>query len=328
MPRIDLPLSELWHYRPELPEPAGLDEFWSRTLADQAAYDLDVSLTPVDNGLVAVETFDLTFAGFAGDPIRGWLHLPAAPLRGGGRLAGVAQFQGYNGGRGMPHEHVFWALAGYAHLVMDTRGQGSGWTTGVTGDPHGSGPSAPGFLTRGLARPEDHFYRRVFVDAFRAVAVLRDHELVDPARVAVTGISQGGGISLATAALTEQAGAGVAAVMPDVPFLCDYRRAADLPTLDPYAELPRYLAAHREDVERVFATLAYVDAAILGRRATAPALFSVAVMDSICPPSTVFAAYHAYAGEKEIAVYEFNDHEGGGPFQQARQAAWLAEVLA
>jgi cephalosporin-C deacetylase len=322
VPRIDLALPELWDYRPELPEPAGLDPFWSRTLAEQS-HPLDVRLERVDNRLVAVDTYDLTFSGFAGDPVRGWLHLPAAPLRGDGELSGVVQFQGYNGGRGMPHEHVFWALAGHAHLVMDTRGQGSGWTTGATGDPHGSGPSTPGFLTRGIEDPHAHFYRRVYVDAVRAVAVLRDHELVDAARVAVTGHSQGGGIALAAGALAD----GVAAVMPDVPFLCDFRRAADLPTLDPYAELGRYLSAHRADVDRVFATLAHFDAAILARRSTAPALFSVAVMDTICPPSTVFAAYRSYAGPKEIAVYEFNDHEGGGPFHTARQAAWLEEVL-
>ncbi|SFD03989.1 cephalosporin-C deacetylase [Nocardioides terrae] len=324
MPRIDLTLPELWDYRPELPEPSGFDAFWSRTLSEQAGYPLAVTLEPVDNGLVAVETFDLTFAGFGGDPVRAWLHLPAAALRDTERLPGVVQFQGYNGGRGLPHEHVFWALAGYAHLVMDTRGQGSGWTTGATGDPHGSGPSTPGFLTRGIGHPDAHFYRRVFVDAVRAVEVLRGHDLVDPDRVAVTGISQGGGIALAAGALAD----GVAAVMPDVPFLCDFRRAADLPTLDPYAEIGRYLAAHRDEVDLVFDTLAHFDGALMARRATAPALFSVAVADTICPPSTVFAAHHSYRAAKEIAVYEFNDHEGGGPFQQARQAAWLAEVLA
>jgi cephalosporin-C deacetylase len=321
--RIDLSLPELWDYRPELPEPPGLDAFWSRTLSEQSAYPLRVDLERIDNRLVAVDTYDLTFAGFGGDPVHGWLHLPATALRGDGQLPGVVQFQGYNGGRGLPHEHVFWALSGYAHLVMDTRGQGSGWSTGATGDPHGSGPSTPGYLTRGIAHPDAHFYRRVFVDAVRAVEVLRGHELVDSSRVAVTGISQGGGIALAAGALAD----GVAAVMPDVPFLCDFRRAADLPVLDPYAELGRYLAAHRDEVDLVFTTLAHFDGAILGRRASAPALFSVAVMDTICPPSTVFAAYRSYAGPKELAVYEFNDHEGGGPFQQARQAAWLASVL-
>ena len=38
---------------------------------------------------------------------------------------------------------------------------------------------------------------------------------------------------------------------------------------------------------------------------------SVALMDPICPPSTVYAAYHAYAGPKQLSVYEFNEHEGG-----------------
>lgn len=326
MPRTDLPLAELRSYRPELPEPPGLDEFWNRTLAEQR-HPLDVTLERVASGLVSVETYDVSFAGFGGDRVRGWLHLPAPPVRSDRPLAGVVQFQGYNGGRGLPHEHVLWASAGYAHLVMDTRGQGSGWTVGATADPHGSGPAQGGFLTRGIEAPEQHFYRRVFVDAVRAVAVLREHPLVDPARVAVTGISQGGGIAIAAGALSGLSGAPVAAVLPDVPFLCDFRRAVDLTVLDPYAEVARYLAAHRDRVEQTFATLAHFDAAVLGRRASAPALFSVALMDQICPPSTGFAAYHSYGGEKQIEVYEFNDHEGGGAHHQQKQLGWLRDVL-
>ena len=63
------------------------------------------------------------------------------------------------------------------------------------------------------------------------------------------------------------------------------------------------------------------------RRATAPGLFSVALMDEICPPSTVFAAYNAYGGPKEIAVYPYNDHEGGGPFHEVAQLRWLRDRL-
>lgn len=59
----------------------------------------------------------------------------------------------------------FWATAGYAHLIMDTRGQGSGWSSGHTADPEGSGPAQPGFLTRGISEPATYYYRRVFVDA-------------------------------------------------------------------------------------------------------------------------------------------------------------------
>jgi cephalosporin-C deacetylase len=270
-----------------------------------------------------VETYDVTFAGFGGDPVRAWLHLPAAPVRAAGPLAGVVQYMGYNGGRGLPHEHTLWAQAGYAHLVMDTRGQGSGWTTGDTPDPTPSGPAQPGFLTRGIESPADHYYRRVFVDAVRALRVLRQQPLVDPRRVAAAGISQGGGLALAVAALVPD----LPAVMPDVPFLCHIRRGVEIADGDPYAEVARYLGAHRDRATSVFATLAHFDGAVLGRRATAPALFSVAMMDQTCPPSTVFAAYHQYGGPKEMCVYEFNDHEGGAAFQQRRQLDWLAGVL-
>jgi len=319
----DLPLHEARAYRPDLHVPDDLEEFWRETL-DEAPVTCQVER--VDSGLVAVESHDVTFTGFGGHPVRAWLHLPAAALRpSSGRLPGVVQLQGYNGGRGLAHEHVFWASAGYAHLVVDTRGQGSGWTTGATGDPGATGPSQPGFLTRGVEDRDTYYYRRAYADACRAVAVLRGHEVVDPARVVVAGASQGGALALAAAALVPDQ---VAAVLCDVPFLCDLRRAAGLAQAEPYLELVRYLAAHRDRVEQTFATLAHFDGAVLARLARAPALFSVAMMDVICPPSTVFAAYNAYAGDKDIEVYEFNDHEGGEAFQRSRQLAWLRDVLA
>ena len=98
-------------------------------------------------------------------------------------------------------------------------------------------------------------------------------------------------------------------------------------TRDPYLEIARYLAVHRGREAEVFHTLSYFDGVHFAARATAPALFSVGLMDTICPPSTVYAAYNAYAGAKEMARYTFNDHEGGGPFQMERQKDWLAGVM-
>jgi cephalosporin-C deacetylase len=141
-------------------------------------------------------------------------------------------------------------------------------------------------------------------------------------RVAVTGGSQGGGITLAVSSLVPD----LWAVMPDVPFLCDFPRATQISEKDPYAEIVGYLSVHRDHIERAFSTLAYFDAAMLVRRATAPALFSVALMDKICPPSTVYAAYNSYGGRKEIVEYPFNDHEGGQVFHQAKQLRWLGKL--
>jgi cephalosporin-C deacetylase len=316
--QVDWPLDRLREYDPEPAAPVDLEEFWAATLPEHRT---GASFVRVETGLVTVETYDVTFLGFGGAPVSAWLHLPAEQLR-AGPLAGVVQYQGYNGGRGLAHEHVFWATAGYAHLVVDTRGQGSGWTTGATADPVGSGPAQPGFLTRGVEDPKTYYYRRVYADAVAALEVLRGHDLVD--RVVVAGGSQGGGIATSVAAL---APSSVAALLADVPFLSDFRRAAAIAQTEPYLELVRYLAAHRDRVEQTFTTLAYFDAAVLARLATAPALFSVALMDATCPPSTVFATYNAYAGPKEIEVYEFNDHEGGQAFHQVRQLAWLRDVL-
>ena len=321
MPYADIPITELRDYRPHLDEPADFDDFWSRTLLDARRADLAATFEAIDNGLRQVESFDVTFAGFDGAPIRAWLHLPAQRSQ---RLPAVVEYVGYGGGRGLAHERILWAVAGYAHLVMDTRGQGSGWSSGDTPDPGaGSSPSHPGSMTDGILDPATYYYRRVYADAIRAVEATRAHPAVDPSRVAVTGGSQGGGISLAVAGLMPD----IAAVAPDVPFLCDFPRAINIVDRDPYAEIVRYLRVHRDHLEQVLRTLSYVDAAILARRATAPALFSVGLMDPVCPPSTVYAAYNGYAGPREIREYPFNEHEGGQAFHDAVKLRWMAAHL-
>ena len=320
MPLYDLPLDQLRAYRPALAVPDDLDAFWAGTLAETRAHDLGATFTRVANGLTLVDTFDVTYRGFGGQPVKGWLHLPAGSA---GPLPAVVEYVGYGGGRGLPHERIMFAAAGYAYFLMDTRGQGSTWSVGDTADPGEGAPAHPGYLTRGILDPTTYYYRRVFADAVRAVEAVRAHSSVDATRVAVTGGSQGGGIALAVAALVQD----LAAVAPDAPFLCDFPRAATVADVDPYTEIVRYLKAHRDHVERAFRTLAYFDGANLGTRASAPALFSVALMDRICPPSTVFAAYNHYAGDKRIVEYAFNDHEGGQGFHDQVKLAWLAERL-
>lgn len=48
-------------------------------------------------------------------------------------------------------------------------------------------------------------------------------------------------------------------------------------------------------------------------------------MDPICPPSTVYAAYNHYAGAKEMNVFPYNEHEGGGVHQDGRQIRSLRD---
>lgn len=322
MPRFDLPLDALETFAPTVREPADFDDFWERTLAASRAAGGEVRAVPHPSPLTAFDVYDVTFPGFAGEPVAGWFVLPHGATD---ALPVVVEFNGYGGGRGLPFERLAWAGAGYAYFRMDTRGQGSSWGTGgSTADPHGTGPSANGFMTRGIEAPDDYYYRRVFTDAVRAVDAVRTLPGVDPARVIVAGGSQGGGIALAAAALSD----GIVAALPDVPFLCHFERAVAMTDRDPYQEVVRYLRVHRGAEERVFETLSYFDGVNMAQRSTAAALFSVALLDPICPPSTVFAAYNRYAGPKAIEVYPYNEHEGGEAFQWLAQAAFVAERLA
>ncbi|WP_285114029.1 acetylxylan esterase [Leifsonia sp. fls2-241-R2A-40a] len=318
MPLTDLTHAELLAFRPEVQEPADFDAFWERTIAEARAAGGTPELTPADTPVTQLIVEDLVFPGFGGEPVRAWV---SRPLHAEGPLPAVVQYQGYGGGRGLAGENVSWALAGYVHVFVDTRGQGSGWGSGGdTPDPHGSGPATPGVMTRGIHSPETYYYRRVFTDAVRAVDATRTLPFVDSERIAVTGGSQGGGIALAAGALAD-----VAAVLPDVAFLCAIRRGTEIAAGGPYLELATYLSVHRDEVADVFRTLSYIDGVNFARRIHAPSLFSVALMDTVVPPSTTFAAYnHLAAEDRAIEVYPFNDHEGGGAQHFRTQAAWLA----
>lgn len=320
MAQFDLPLDELRGYRPERHEPADFDAFWSRTLGEARAHSFPARFAPFDAGLVAVEVSDVTFAGFGGDPIKAWLLTPVAR---DAALPCIVEYLGYGRGRGHPLEWLTWVSLGYAHLVVDLRGQGGQWSAGETPDPHpAGGPQHPGFLTRGIEDPEQFYYRRLITDCVRAVDAIGDHPAIDRSRVAVAGTSQGGGLAISVAGLS----ADVAVLLADVPFLSDIRRAVQITDESPYAELVGYLRTQRGAVEAAFATLDYVDGLNFAVRAKATALFSVGLMDAICPPSTVFGAFNHYAGPKQISIWPFNGHDGGGVQHTLERAALLRSL--
>ena len=114
--------------------------------------------------------------------------------------------------------------------------------------------------------------------------------------------------------------------MPDVPFLCHYRRATELVDTYPYKEIQDFCHTQRDKVETVFQTLSYFDGVNFAVRARGRGLFSVGLMDQVCPPSTVYAAYNHWAGEKQIQVYAYNGHEGGGSYQTLEKLKFIKEI--
>lgn len=327
MPFFDLSLSELNSYRPNVAEPEDFDEFWDRTLKENPFSPDSLQVHPVTTGLDSVTAYDVRFPGYAGQPIAAWLLIPqVSSLRVGGRLPAVVQYVGYGGGRGLPEDHLEWVGAGYASLIIDTRGQGGSWGSGGHtpdfGHPLESSGSYPGVMTRGIESPETYYYRRLFVDAVNAVEACQNLEGVDPQRTFVAGNSQAGALSLVAAALHPN----VLGALVSVPFLCNFERAVGLTGAYPYQEIVDYLSVRREQVRETFRTLSYFDAVLFSRRAKCPALFSVGLMDEVAPPSTVFAAKNWYGAESDIEVYPYNGHEGGGTLHWRREVEWLRDL--
>jgi cephalosporin-C deacetylase len=305
MPWYDMPLERLREYRTSTPEPDGLDEWWAERLREARERAQPPTVTVHEPGLYApFAVSDVEFSGGAGDRVRAWYITPS----GGAVTSTVVKFIGYGGGRGVPTEHLLLPALGYALLVMDSRGQGGRWTTGATADGGGTGPENSLVMTRGITTPEEYYYTRMFVDAALAVDTARELAGSPEARIAVSGGSQGGALALAAAALRADA---VLVCHADVPFLCDIQRAITLAPHAPYTEIPEFLAENVDLIPRALDTLRYIDCALLARRITAATLVSVGLMDDICPPSTVFAAYNEInATAKEIAVYPYSGHSG------------------
>jgi cephalosporin-C deacetylase len=297
-----MPLERLREYRTSTQEPEGLDQWWGERLDLARAQARPATLTPHEPDVYRpFQVFDVVYSGAGGDPIRAWYIKPA----GQASSPVVVKFIGYGGGRGAPAEHFLLPSLGYAVFVMDSRGQGGKWTTGGTPDGRGgTGAENSLVMTRGITSPEDYYYTRLFTDAARAVDVAA--ELAGAGgTVAVSGGSQGGGLALAAAALRRDA---VSVCHADLPFLCDIQRAVTFAPRPPYTEISEFLAENVALIDAALNTLRYIDCALLARRITAPTLFSVGLMDEVCPPSTVFAAYNEINADKDIIVYPYSGH--------------------
>lgn len=308
---VDKPLSELERYTPALTHQSDFDAFWEQALAESADQPLNIHIEEIPYPVERVSVYRVTYDGFGPRTrVAGWYLIPKDRqlMRNSGngeQTPTIMQYHGYSGGKGLPGNYLHWALQGYCVFTVDTRGQG-----GETPDnaPYPSG-GAVGFMTKGIDDPTTYYYRYAYVDCVRAIDVLRTLPEVGP--IVLTGGSQGGGLTLAVAALSPDK--GIVAAMPDVPYLSHFERSLEIFSDGPYHELVQLWKRLPHAVGSHLQVLSYFDCMNLAPRVTCPTLLSVALLDTICPPSTGFAVYnHLASPKKEIRVYPYNGHEGGG----------------
>ncbi|TDV53884.1 acetylxylan esterase [Actinophytocola oryzae] len=298
---FDMPFDDLLTYQGTNPRPADFDEYWARALAALDDTPADVEIVPAEFQTPYARCSHLWFTGTGGARVHAKLLQPVEP-----QGPAVLEFHGYTGDSGEWVSKLPYVALGHTVAALDMRGQAG---LSVEEIPV-AGWSMATYLLRGIDdTPDNLLYRHLFLDTARLARIVMGLDGVDPDRVAATGFSQGGGLTLACAALEPR----IRLAAPVYPFLSDYRRAWELDLeKKPYDEIAAYFRKrdplHRREDE-IFTRLGYVDVQHLAPRVRARTLLTVSLADRVCPPSTQFAAYNKLTCEKSYRTYPDYGHE-------------------
>ncbi len=300
---VDLKPEELFKYCGQSPCPADIDEYWDSSLAEMKAIDADIQLKKVYDYPNA-ECFDLYFTGVGGARVYAKYARPKNITK---PSKAVVHFHGYTGSSPDWSSLLSWVGQGVCIAALDCRGQGgrSEDVGGVFGNTH------HGHIIRGLDNddPKKLLFRDIFLDTAQLAGIVMDFDEVDETKVAAIGGSQGGALTIACAALEPR----IYKAAPRYPFLSDYRRVWNMDlAANAYAELKTYFRnfdPRHEREDEVFEKLGYIDIQNIAKRIKAEVKMFTGLMDTVCPPSTQFAAYNKITSPKEVIFYPDFAHE-------------------
>ena len=303
MPAFEMPLEKLREYQGSTPRPDDFDEYWERALNEINSIDPKVKITPAKFQTKFADCFDMHYTSAGGNRIYAKY---IRPKNISSKVPVVLYFHGYELSSGDWTEHFRWTLAGYSVLAMDCRGQG-----GNTPDIFNiEGPTVKSQFIRGLEGDKDKmYYRQVFLDAVQLAKIAKNLEEVDPERIYAYGRSQGGGLTLACAALFPE----IKKLAPVNPYLSDYKRVWHMDLGEQaYNGLKYYFRARDPRHEReddIWNRYGYIDVQNLECRIKGEVLFFTGLMDKICPPSSQFATYNKINSKKYMHIYPDYGHE-------------------
>ncbi len=305
MPLIDMPVEELLKYEGRNEKPADFDKYWDEALAEMHAVDPNAELIPAGPDFKNAECFDLYFTGTKGACVYAKLIKPKNVI---GKAPAIMHFHGYAGASNPSWiEYLNYVNEGFVVAALDCRGQGgkSEDSNAVVGNTY------HGHIIRGLdsENPHDLLFRDNFLDTAMLARVLMGLDYVDESRLVAHGGSQGGALTLACSALVPEIKVAVA----HYPFLCDYRRVWEMDlAANAYGELKDYFRnfdPRHERESEIFERLGYIDLQFLAPRIKANLIMFTGLMDTVCPPSTQFAAYNKMTCNKRYVLYPDFGHE-------------------
>lgn len=303
MPQIDMPLHELKKYKGISPKPDDIDLFWDNAIKEMRGVDSDVEFFPAEFKCSFADCYDMYFTGVGGARIYAKFISPKSKTQ---KLPALVRFHGYARSSGDWTNLLPFAAEGFCIAAMDCRGQaGKSQDTAVV-----NGNTLEGHIIRGLENgPEKLMFRSIFLDAAQLAGIMMDLPEVDENRVGCFGESQGGALTLACASLEPR----VKYAASQYPFLCDFKRVWDMDyDIDAYREILFWFKRSdplHEREDEFFNTLGYIDLKNIVHRIKARVLMLTGLMDTICPPSTQFAAFNAIESEKSMLLFPDFGHE-------------------
>ena len=305
--------------KPTQQDPPDFDAFWAAGKAELAKLPIDPKLTPLPaygNSAADCYQVDLQNVGMGQLPSRfyGVLCEPKAP----GKYPALLSVPGagvrpYRGTAEIAAKGVITLQVGI-HGIPVTMDQSVYDSLGVG--------ALANYNTFGLDNRDRYYYRRVYLGCVRANDFLVTHPKWDGSNLAVTGGSQGGALSIVTAALDPRV-RGLAAYYPALADVTGYlqNRAGGWPHMFRATEGPR---AHRsaDKIE----TTRYYDVVNFARRVKVPGLYSWGYNDETCPPTSMYSAYNVIPGQKKLLLALETGHNNI-PEQVAEVQAWLLSFL-
>lgn len=306
--------------KPTAEDPADFDAFWSAGKAALAKLPIDAKLTLLPEYSTAnVNVYHVSLqnvgADIAGAPSRlyGILCEPKAE----GKYPAVLEVPGagirpYRGRIDLAEKGIITFQIGIHGLpvnldpaVYDSLGRGA----------------VANYWVYNLDSPDRYYYRRVYLGCVRANDFLTSLPKFDGKNLAVTGGSQGGALSIVTAALDPRV-KGLAAYYPALSDVTGYLH-------DRAGGWPHMFRAAGEGSHRTkekLNTMRYYDVVNFARRVRVPGFYSWGFNDETCPPTSMYSAYNVIAAPKQLLLALETGHFTV-PEQNERVNRWLESFL-
>jgi cephalosporin-C deacetylase-like acetyl esterase len=299
------------------PRPEDFDAFWSAKLKELAAVPANPQLTAAEGGKPGVAYFKVQMDNLRGTRIQGQLARPQKEGKFPALL--IVQWAGvYPLQKGWATER---AAEGW--LVLNLLAHDLPIDNPESFYQEQAGGALKDYVAIGNDDRETSYFLRMYLSCFRGAEYLAGRPDWDGRTLVVTGGSQGGLQSLVTAAIHPK----ITAVLASVPAGCDVNGpvAGRLPGWPMW-----YHQTQGKNAEKVRATGRYFDVVNFAPRVTCPVLIGAGLIDTVCPPPGVFAAFNELKGPKEMVVMpvaEHGDKKGSHAPYYDRFNAWKAALV-